>query len=818
MELPNISLEQEIIVEKLRSNNNVVTDSVPGSGKTTCSLFIATNFPDKNILLLTYSSRLKLETRNKIEKLGLKNLEVHSFHSFAVKYYDNGCKDDNGLENLDKINIKHRTYYDLIILDEIQDMRELLYKATCKFFKDNSNKNCLICIFGDKNQSIHQYAGSDYRYIKYYKELFNFNNYEWISCYLSETFRMTKAITDFVNFITNENRIKSNKYVNNNKPRYVITDAFYDSPLKEFKYYLNKGYKPSDIFILAPSIKRGNKNSPICILENNIKQEYENTINIYIPINDEEKLDETLLENKLVFANFHQVKGLERKVIIIFSFDESYFNFYAKDEDKFNCPNTIYVACTRSLNELSLIHHYKNDYFAFIEKDKLKTYCEVIGNMDIYISTKEDKYVEKEISVLNLTEKLDCSTSRMCYNLLNIKKNEDYIEKKICLTNKITRDNTYESVSEINGIAIPCFYEMKNNGRISILESFKDIKDEKFKNDKNLQGILKKSIHNINISDILKLSNLWNSYKTGYDFKKYQITDYNWISEEECKKCIYIMNNLNISKSCEFEKIIDVKNYPELMKRILKGAIDCIDNDNNIIYEFKCKQQLEQKDFIQLAIYMYIYEKNKSNNYENNLINIESRYNSEKNMIEKDIDDKQSNKLIIGDNIEFKFKKQLNKKISKSLQKFLKLKSDNEVYIETDDIYEGKIINIYNNGNLRIDIKNDKPIIVEQKSLIIIENEDIKNLKINNMKDKLKNLLLKFENDKKINELNNTNSYTKYILFNILSNEYYEIIYDSEKIKKLIEILFESKFNKKYKKSDEEFLNENLEKYRNIIN
>ena len=72
MILPTISIEQNNIIEQLALNNNVVVDSVAGSGKTTSNLHIASFFSNMNILLLTYNSKLKLETREKVQKLGIK--------------------------------------------------------------------------------------------------------------------------------------------------------------------------------------------------------------------------------------------------------------------------------------------------------------------------------------------------------------------------------------------------------------------------------------------------------------------------------------------------------------------------------------------------------------------------------------------------------------------------------------------------------------------------------------------------------------------------------------------------------------------------
>ena len=80
--LNDASDEQKKVLKYLKKDYNLIVDSVPGSGKTTTCLHIAKHFTDLNILLLTYNSRLKDETREKRDLLKLNNLEVHSYHAF----------------------------------------------------------------------------------------------------------------------------------------------------------------------------------------------------------------------------------------------------------------------------------------------------------------------------------------------------------------------------------------------------------------------------------------------------------------------------------------------------------------------------------------------------------------------------------------------------------------------------------------------------------------------------------------------------------------------------------------------------------------
>ena len=79
------SSEQLAIIQAAGEGKSVAVDAVAGSGKTTTILFLADKYPGKTFLLLTYNARLKLEVRQKASELQLKNLEVHTYHSFRCE-------------------------------------------------------------------------------------------------------------------------------------------------------------------------------------------------------------------------------------------------------------------------------------------------------------------------------------------------------------------------------------------------------------------------------------------------------------------------------------------------------------------------------------------------------------------------------------------------------------------------------------------------------------------------------------------------------------------------------------------------------------
>lgn len=568
----NPSAEQGKIISDIK-NKNVVVNSVAGCGKTTTNLHIAKHYPDYNILLLTYNSKLKVETRSRKEIMGLDNLEVHSYHSFCVKYYDRNCFTDSVIKKImDKPPLK-KFNYDIIIIDEAQDINLIYYRLIRKIYNDNGCE-ARLCVLGDDMQSIYSFNGADSRFITMASRVMNFNNYEWIENTLSKTYRLTTGNANFVNkCLLGYDKLIAVKQ-DNSKPRYLICNIFDNDPVNEVFHYLYQGYKFDDIFILAPSLRN-------CIISNCANRLSAKNVLIHVPVSDEEKIDDELIKNKICFSSFHQVKGLERKVVIIFNFDSSYFKYYNKTNPNV-CPNEIYVATTRATEKMTLLHHEGSNYMPFIKQ--LKQHAYVINFIDVTV----EKNIPKEISisVTNFLRMLKSDTVDKALTFLKIT-HVNHNLKKVSLKTKVKEESYYESVAEITGVAIPAFLEYSEKGKTSIGE----IKD---------------------VSELMKAATRYVSVQSGYIFKMKQITNYDWIDNDTL---IYLRDRLKM--------VIDAKN-PIYEKRcfsdefLLHGYIDCVDDNN--VWEFKCVSgNLDGVYILQLALYMLIYH---DVNKKYNLLNI----------------------------------------------------------------------------------------------------------------------------------------------------------------------------------------------------
>ena len=585
--LAEASLEQKIIINTIK-NNNVKVNSVAGSGKTTTVLHMAKELNKESILLLTYNARLKLETRKRKNELGLINLTVDSYHSFCVGNYNRKCfKDSVIIKILEENNKPLKKFaYNIIVIDEAQDMNKLYYKLVNKIINDNGG-DCKICIIGDKYQSIYQFNSADYRFITLAEKIFKPNELEWKELKLSTSFRITNQMANFINHcVMGFNYINANK--DGEKVRYIMTETFnYERPLAEVMYYLND-CDFDDIFILAPSVKKGKNDSPIRVLANILTKV---GIPIHVPTDDDEKLDEDVVKNKVVFSTFHQAKGLERKNVIVYGFDESYFQIFNKDADPNVCPNELYVAITRASQGLTILHNTQKNYVPFLNEDLLEKYThyERANLRTVYEGGKSITLDVSEIAKHLPSEIVHKALDYFERNVINKK------DKFIDIPIKTKQGNLHEHVAEINGIVIPSYFEFINNvnNKMSIHQILLD---------KNQKVDIK--VHkDMPTSDLLKLATQYSAFSSGYNFKMNQIKDYNWMEDSKLDDAVDRLE-LIINKNAKFE--VEVYN-PELkIGKVIVGRIDCLDNDT--VWEFKCTKDLDTEHFIQLAIYALLNE------------------------------------------------------------------------------------------------------------------------------------------------------------------------------------------------------------------
>lgn len=631
------SSEQTSIIESISRGKNVVVDAVAGSGKTTTVLFVAKENPDKKILQITYNKQLKLEVRQKVLNSNIENLEIHTYHSMAVKFYDDKAHTDDGITNIIKKNIRPRTkrQYDILIIDEVQDMTPNYFRLVCKFISDMDLKPTML-ILGDRKQGIYEFKNADTRFLSFSKSIWN-NNDNFIDLPLQQSYRVTEQIAWFVNNVMiGQNRIISTK--KGTHPVYYFRKKLFFAHsifAKKIVEFLNQGYNPSDIFVISPSVKSNSNRSPIKKLENSLVS---SGIPVYFSRSDEDGIDEEIIKGKVVFTTFHQSKGRERKIVFLFGFENSYFDYHAKEKDRTVCPSELYVAATRASEILLIIENECDVPLPFLKY----THSDMKSSSSIFFSGSvyESKEKEKKEKVLDDIHRVSATELTKYINETNTDKLSLLINKIITITTKPKSEYTVEipsnvkmanglteDVSDLNGLIIPAMYERKKTSKESTLEYMFGILYQMAS--KNTQQLITKKFEETQkttagsgIAKFLFTGNAFIALSENIHSKLNQITNYDWLNSDIIK-CCHKNLSAKINDNAVYEAEIgdkeDIKGkyYTYTTNSYgtieIRGRIDVY--DESTVWELKCVNSLQLEHLLQLVIYAWVWEKSMKEKY-----------------------------------------------------------------------------------------------------------------------------------------------------------------------------------------------------------
>jgi hypothetical protein len=655
-ELHKASNEQQLIIDNVKKGDNVISLSVPGSGKSYSITLLAQALKGKKFLQITYNAMLRKEFKEKLLSLDINNVNSHTYHSFAVKHFNLNAYTDNGIRKILSEEMKEIVpipYFDIIILDEVQDMSHLYYQFIIYFLKKLISK-VQIVFLGDDKQGIYNFLGSDIRFLTMAEKLWKnqpfLNSQIFHNCTLRMSYRITNQMAAFINtsMIGKPLLLSCRDGI----PVQYIRNTTYNTEiivLNIIKRIIDEGDLPNDIFILASSIK--GVTSSIKKIENALSQI---GIPCFIPNIDTEKVDERVIDNKIVFSTFHSAKGRQRKYVFVVGFDDSYMDYAGRDLPKNICPNTLFVASTRATHGLYLLEGNNNSFdkpLEFLHMNhhdmKRSEFVNFKGNAQsiFYEKPKFNKDIKKIIIYkTNATEMIKfISEDTMDIILPIIDKifqrsncilfsDEENIPSIIKLKNGM-----YEEVSDLNGIAIPCiFYDhMVINDRLIQENTLYQLIQENIQDMKpNDYTFLKEIFNELDpvcktISDYLYMSNVYMAIKEKLYFKLKQIqkTEYNWLSNETIEKC---KNNLkyhilkpNTNKSLilheetilkydmedehkNIDLILEKNDFLSSAKYRFTARIDLITEED--IFEIKCTSQITTEHLLQLSIYAFLWK------------------------------------------------------------------------------------------------------------------------------------------------------------------------------------------------------------------
>ena len=641
------SEEQQLVIDNLKKGYNVICSAVAGSGKSSTVLAASVQMPSSQILQITYNSSLRLEIKEKTIQYELKNITIHTFHSLAVKYYSPDCHTDTGIRRVLLNDTKPRSEIskiDLCMLDEFQDCSELYFRLVLKFLRDMGYP-VQILILGDPLQCLYGFKGADSRFLSMADQIWKgsdlLKSQTFIHCPLKMSYRITDQMGRFVNEAMFGSRMmltcKTGEpvtYIRNSRHNIEKTVVYTINEL------LDRGVKPNEIFVLAASVKGLNSN--VRKMENALVDQ---NIPCHVPMFDTDKLDERVIGGKIVFSTFHCAKGRQRKHVFVVGFDNNYFNQFARTlDDTSQCPNTLYVGCTRATHGLYLLEfdQYPTDrpldflkmgHHDFIKSDFVK-----FKGIPRSIFYKDDAS-DKAKSLID--KKYETPTKMIKFIPDSVL---DYISPIIDrlftisspISNTIdipmiveTKGGFFESVSDLNGIAIPSMYYDRLN-RENLL--YKMVENSLVEMRENEHMYLKRIVKEMpvqceSIKDYLLLANVYTAIQERLYFKLKQIVEYNWISDQVISDCLERLDSIIgielkgenplvlpehviIHHSMEelHAKIDQVlaPHFPENMRFRFSAIVDLLTDSS--IWELKCTGEISMDHKLQVIVYAWIWD------------------------------------------------------------------------------------------------------------------------------------------------------------------------------------------------------------------
>ena len=525
-----------------------------------------------------------------------------------------------------------------------------------KFIKD-IDCNIQLLILGDYMQGLYDFKGADIRFLtladQVWGGLTNLATPGFQKRTMKMSFRITNQMRNFVNDVMlGEERMNACRdgsvvtYVRNSRSN--ISRVVYG----EITKLLENGVNPSEIFVLGGSVKGANSN--IRRLENTL---VEKDVPCHVPMLEGDKIDDRVIDGKVVFSTFHSVKGRQRKYVFVVGFDNAYFRFNARTLPRDICPNTLYVAATRATQGLYLLEsdNYATDRpLEFLKKSHIEMkkcdYINFKGHHQTIFQDEEDMNINDNLvkkhritptELVKFISESVIETISPIIDRIFIKETDETITLDIPSVIE-TKKGYFEEVSDLNGIAIPCVYydylkeafseteeEFDNIPRGNVLlDVIDNAVDNMRVNDhiflKEIVNSLPEKIETIN--DYLYVANVSVAVQETLYFKLKQIDrdEYNWLTDDmvlacknrlrevigpDCENTMPSVEDTIIHESSEeqHEKIDEYLStiFDETQQFRFTGRVDLI--SETIAWELKCTSEITVEHLVQVIIYAWLW-------------------------------------------------------------------------------------------------------------------------------------------------------------------------------------------------------------------
>ena len=593
MTYDDLSDEQQEVIDVARTGENVLVDACIGSGKTTTIQVMCNELSDKKILYMTFNRLLKVDAQAKITS---PNTLVTNYDGFAYKSLkDNGYATDTE-KNIRLFNRfkPHTGTYDLLILDEYQDIREDIADMLT-LLKERNPKMQIIAV-GDMQQKIYNFTALDIKtFIKDY--LGDHKQLNFTKC-----FRLSREHAKKLGHLWG----KKITGVNTECETRVV------SSLSDVVNFL-KDKDPKDILVL------GSRTGDVAKVLNTLEDRYPEKFNkntVYASIKEEESFFGER-NNIAIFTTFDASKGLERKYCVVLDWTEEYWRVRAgKPDTNYDILRNLFLVGAsrgkslnmffdnpmKARNILSNVYYDRNDRevpfpFRFANGETLMTsFAKPYSHEDPFNASEMYgfKYAE---DIAKCSELIELKVVNNVLDPIDVKHNDGNIDITPCV-GKFVEASFFKD------------YDIDKEKDMVLLNSDAVIKPRivklPTKKGKMRKTKIEWSDKNATVED--KTLMLIGA-ETGQDRYTKQV-DVPFVTADEKVKINERLSSLFTGKE-EVQTALEIDFYAEDSSGYdeeyqIHGICDVV--KDNIIYELKFTDELKETHFLQLAFYLCAYE------------------------------------------------------------------------------------------------------------------------------------------------------------------------------------------------------------------
>ena len=335
---PSVSLsdEQQAILDAVKDGSDVIVDAALGSGKTTVIQEICNAMSGQNlrILYLTYSKLLKADAQRRVRGAWVQNYHGVVYKSLLEHGIRCGISESIAKfnENFKKLS-KTFPRFDLIVIDEYQDINEE-YAQLLRNIK-SLNPMMQVVMVGDLEQKVRSDTVLDVQ--RFAKEFCD----EAVHLPLTRSFRMGKGMGEVLS-------IAWNKPITGVNPDQEVVFMSYVEAVHEIMRT-----SPGDLLCLG--YRKGAMADALNYVESRAPSVY-NKNTVYASIRDSDERG-TYDDKTAVFTTFDGCKGMERDTVIVFDYDESYWDVRGNmpGTDPVILRNVFLVAASRAKKKVVFV-------------------------------------------------------------------------------------------------------------------------------------------------------------------------------------------------------------------------------------------------------------------------------------------------------------------------------------------------------------------------------------------------------------------------------------------------------------------------------